>query len=164
MNPSTTGMKPKTKLNPIKEEPMCIKISVFLEEWAKAKGNEDERRKIAENLWFDWFCSTKALYGKTKKFVKVIKTINKECTHADRLEFSLKNNCPCSGPLYDCFRIYNSSEIGGDFIGCLCINPGDEKPYEVMDADGNSDFFDNKDDATKRFVEVINAFKTPEEN
>lgn len=32
-----------------------------------------------------------------------------------------------------------------------------------MDCDGNSDFFDNKDDATKRFVEVINAFKTPEE-
>lgn len=98
MNPSTTGMKPKTKLNPIKEEPMCIKISVFLEEWAKAKGNEDERRKIAENLWFDWFCSTKALYGKTKKFVKVIKTINTECTHADRLEFSLKNNCPARVP------------------------------------------------------------------
>lgn len=138
---------------------MCIKISVFLKEWAEAKGKEDERRAIAENVWFDWFCSTKALYGKTKKFVKPMKTILKNCKHADELEVSMKNNCPCSGPLYDCYRIF----CGDDFICCLCINPGQDKPYEVMPENGESTFFDDKDEATNKMVELINAYETPEE-
>lgn len=138
---------------------MCKKISDFLKEWNEAKGNEEARRKIAEDLWFDWFCSTKSLYGKTKKIIKPLKTILAKCKDTERLEVSMKNNCPSSGPLYDCMRIYKDDE----FAGCLCINPGEDEPYEIMDADGKSTFFEDKDKATDFFVEVINSVKTPEQ-
>ena len=138
---------------------MCKKISDFLKDWNEAKGNEEARRKIAEDLWFDWFCSTRALYGKTKNIIKPLKTIFAKCKDSETLEVSMKNNCPCSGPLYDCMRIYR----GDDFTGCLCINPGQDEPYEIMDADGKSTFFDDKDEATDFFVELINGIETPEE-
>lgn len=138
---------------------MCRKISDFLKDWNEAKGNDEARRKIAEDLWFDWFCSTKSLYGKTKKVIKPLKTILAKCKDSDTLEVSMKNNCPCSGPLYDCMRIYKADK----FVACLCINPGQDEPYEIMDDDGKSKFFSDKDDATNLLVDLINAVETPEE-
>jgi hypothetical protein len=99
------------------------------------------------------------LYGKTKNIIKPLKTILAKCKDSETLEVSMKNNCPCSGPLYDCMRIYR----GDEFIGCLCINPGEDEPFEIMDADGDSTFFDDKDEATNFFVDIINGVETPEE-
>lgn len=145
---------------------MCKKISIFLKEWNEAKGNDEARKKIAQDLWFDWFCSTKSLYGRTKKIIKPLKTILAKCKDTETLEVSMKNNCPWSGPLYDCMRIFK----GDEFAGCLCIipsglciKPGQDEPYEIMDADGKSTFFDDKDKATDFLVECINSVETPQE-
>lgn len=138
---------------------MCRKISDFLKDWNEAKGNDEARKKIAHELWFDWFCSPKSLYGKTKKIIKPLKTILAKCKDTETLEVSMKNNCPCSAPLYDCMRIYKADE----FAGCLCINPGQDEPYEIMDDDGNSTFFDDKDKATDFLVECINSVENPHE-
>ena len=45
---------------------MSNNVRKFINAWDAAKGNESERRDLAEDIWYDWFCSDKSLYGRTK--------------------------------------------------------------------------------------------------
>lgn len=36
---------------------MSNNVRKFINAWDAAKGNESERRELAEDIWYDWFCS-----------------------------------------------------------------------------------------------------------
>ena len=62
------------------------------------------------NSWnlFDWFCETKSLAGRSKRLLGALRAIVKTDTSLfdpERTYVFFKNNCPCSGGLYDDLRI-----------------------------------------------------------
>lgn len=66
------------------------------------------------NGWYDWFCDDSSLQSRTKPFLPLIRGIRR----GGKVDFSwhawFKGNCPCSGPLYDDFRL--SSDAGNEFV------------------------------------------------
>jgi len=55
--------------------------------------------------WWDWFCSDKALAGKTDRLGKVIQGVKAGGkVNLTNWYVWFKNNCPLNGPLYDDFR------------------------------------------------------------
>lgn len=59
-----------------------------------------------EEMFYDWFCSEKALNGRgTKLFAKLKSIISTKKFNPDNTYVFFKNNCPLSGKLYDDFRI-----------------------------------------------------------
>ena len=67
-----------------------------------AKYKEDR----CHGFW-DWFCSDKALAGKSRKLCGNARAITKLTKKFDpkKVYVWFKNNCPCSGSLYDDLRI-----------------------------------------------------------
>ena len=67
-----------------------------------AKYKEDQ----CHGFW-DWFCSDKALAGKSRKLCGNARAITKLTKKFDpkKVYVWFKNNCPCSGSLYDDLRI-----------------------------------------------------------
>lgn len=58
------------------------------------------------NLWYDWFCTDKALFNKGVSLLKKLKQIIKSSKlDPDNQYVFFKNNCPVNGRLYDDFRI-----------------------------------------------------------
>lgn len=58
------------------------------------------------NLWYDWFCRDSSLKNKGEKLLQKVKQIaESKKFDKDNCYVFFKNNCPCSGPLYDDFRI-----------------------------------------------------------
>ena len=57
--------------------------------------------------FWDWFCSDKALAGKSRKLCGNVCVITKLTKKFDpkKVYVWFKNNCPCSGSLYDDLRI-----------------------------------------------------------
>ena len=56
--------------------------------------------------FYDWFCSDKALKGKSERLFKMVKRwVKKRNTDTKKVYVFFKNNCPLGGPLYDDFRI-----------------------------------------------------------
>ena len=56
--------------------------------------------------FFDWFCKTESLKNKAKSLFSKVKSV----ARSDKFDPTktyvfFKNNCPCSGKLYDDFRI-----------------------------------------------------------
>ena len=40
---------------------MGKQVNQFLKEWNEAKNDEQKRRDLAEDIWYDWFCSPLSL-------------------------------------------------------------------------------------------------------
>lgn len=81
-------------------------------------------------LWYDWFCSDKALAGRASKFVSFIRGL--EGDFIDTHFIWLKNNCPTYGSLYDDIRI---SPINRDIhynVG-YSLGNGDNRQRKVWD-------------------------------
>lgn len=63
-------------------------------------------------LWYDWFCSDRALANRGKKLLTKLKAVVKANAknlnpkfNPDETYVFFKNNCPWGGSLYDDFRI-----------------------------------------------------------
>jgi hypothetical protein len=80
--------------------------------------------------FFDWFCSDKALKGKSDKLFKMVKRwVKKRNTDTDKVYVFFKNNCPVNGPLYDDFRICDIET--GDVIWTVTPKCGHSDQAEV---------------------------------
>lgn len=59
-----------------------------------------------EDMFWDWFCSDKALNGRGKKLFAKLKSIYPSPKYnCNQTYVFFKNNCPLAGKLYDDFRI-----------------------------------------------------------
>jgi len=56
--------------------------------------------------WYDWFCKSDSLRGKTYSMMGKVKQLAKsEMVNIDTMYVFFKNNCPMYGNLYDSFSI-----------------------------------------------------------
>ena len=71
-----------------------------------ANGFAKYKEDWCHGFW-DWFCSDKALAGKSRKLCGNARVITKLTKKFDpkKVYVWFKNNCPCSGSLYDDLRI-----------------------------------------------------------
>lgn len=88
-------------------------IKEFLDAWFAAKPTKEARDDIAVDIWYDWFCTTKGLFARTRKFIGPLHQLIKALPEAGALTPSGKNCCPVSAPLYDRLRIFD-----GDTFVC----------------------------------------------
>lgn len=129
-----------------------MKINEFLNDWKNA--NTEKRKELAVHIWYDWFCKTESLYNRTLKFIPFLKKLVAMKPEVGEYHVSGKNCCPCSGPLYDCMRIFDPND--DKFIGCVsfdcCWNDG---KYTVMDADNIENTTDDKTEALQWLADCI---------
>ena len=71
-------------------------IKEFLDAWFAAKPTKEARNGIATDIWYDWFCSTKGLFARTRKFIGPLHQLIKAIPEAGALTPSGKNCCPIS--------------------------------------------------------------------
>lgn len=59
------------------------------------------------DLFYDWFCSDKALVNRGKQLIRRLRKIAKNTTkfNIETTEVWFNNNCPCFGELYDSISI-----------------------------------------------------------
>ena len=55
------------------------------------------------NLFYDWWCSDKALVNRGKQLIRRLRKIAKNTNkfNIETTDVWFKNNCPCNGDLYD---------------------------------------------------------------
>lgn len=136
---------------------MSNNVREFINAWDAAKGNEAARREIAEGIWYDWFCSDKSLYGRTKKFIKPLKQILIRSAKVGNMEVSGKNCCPCSGDLYDCMRIFDEND---NFVCCISFDScHHDKKYDVMSHDNNHFEYDSVNEAADKMASIIEGWE-----
>lgn len=86
--------------------------------------------------FYDWFCSDKSLERKSKKLYRAaIKFCNKFNVDLEKHYVFFKNNCPCSGPLYDDFRICDIES--GDVIYNVTPKSGHTGQAEIYSAEND---------------------------
>ena len=69
-------------------------------------GSFDENGDFDCGIWYDWFCSDKALINRGNKLLTKVKSIaNSKLFDKDKCYVFFKNNCPVRGSLYDSFSI-----------------------------------------------------------
>lgn len=109
--------------------------------------------------WYDWFCSNKALCNRLKKFGSIIKKIDNDFI-LDNFYVWFKNNCPCTGPLYDDMRFEPIDQnLRDELYFLVCVDcPWDNKKFGVVTARNNYEK-EYEFDTQKEVVEWINNFK-----
>ena len=116
-------------------------------------------QELSDELWYDWFCSSKALLGKTKRLVGMLSKV-KNPTILDNYTVWFKNNCPCCGPLYDDIRFEplkadHTKDERKDRYFILCVNDVREKNrYMVWTERKSENEFGA--DTTKEVFDFIN--------
>ncbi len=86
-------------------------IKEFLAAWFAAKPTKEARNDIAVDIWYDWFCPTKGLFARTRKFIGPLHQLIKAIPEASTLIPSGKNCCPLYAPLYDRLRIFDGETL-----------------------------------------------------
>lgn len=134
---------------------MSRKIPCFLDAWYQAKPTKEERAEIAESIWCDWFCSSEGLYGRTRKFIGVLNQLRK-AVDTSALDASAKNCCPCSGPLYDCLRIFD----GDNFVCCVCYDDKRESFRFQVETRNDSRLYngDDHDEMVRILIEAVSDY------
>ena len=96
-----------------------------------------------KELWYDWFCKDTSLPNKTKALMsrvrKIVKLNNNKKFHNDDCYVFFKNNCPCSGSLYDDFRICDLKT--GDVIYTVIPKSGHYSNYGESELWGKDNDF-----------------------
>jgi hypothetical protein len=83
-----------------------VSIRQWLENYKAGKYDAKDVHTQIEAGWYDWFCSDKALAGKTRTLAGKLKSIlGSKKFDIEKTYVFFKNNCPCVGKLYDDFRI-----------------------------------------------------------
>ncbi|MBQ9737884.1 MAG: hypothetical protein IJV75_00360 [Alphaproteobacteria bacterium] len=76
-----------------------------------------------KSLWYDWFCSDKALLNKGRSLLKKLKAISKSNKFdTEKTYVFFKNCCPMNGNLYDQFKICDIET--GDVLYCITPKSG----------------------------------------
>ncbi len=76
-----------------------------------------------KSLWYDWFCSDKALLNKGRSLLKKLNAISKSNKFdSEKTYVFFKNCCPMNGNLYDQFKICDIET--GDVIYCVTPKSG----------------------------------------
>lgn len=82
-----------------------ISLRTWLEKYEQGEFNAPDFETQCNAGWYDWFCKTESLAGKTKKLAPKVKRLAKSSKiNLDTMYVWFKNNCPCVGKLYDDFR------------------------------------------------------------
>ena len=123
-------------------------IKEFLDAWFAAKPTKEARNDIAVDIWYDWFCTTKGLFARTRKFIGPLHHLIKAIPEAGSLIPSGKNCCPVYAPLYDCLRIFD----GDKFVCYVSFGDGESQPRFEVERDGACAY--NGDDH-KEMVEAL---------
>jgi hypothetical protein len=95
-----------------KEIPLSKLVKMTQDEIAKADRCQ---------LFYDWFCKDTSLPGKSKRLMSTVRAIVKTGTKLfdpNKTYVFFKNNCPCSGGLYDDLRICDIES--GDVLFNVC--------------------------------------------
>jgi hypothetical protein len=99
--------------------------------WMFNKEKEEERDIAISAGWYDWFCSDRALLGKTKRLGSVVCQLKDSAkVNLDTMYAWFKNNCPMVGGLYDDFRIADM-ESGENIFVCSYKSPYEKKNWAV---------------------------------
>jgi hypothetical protein len=102
-------------------------------------GSFDAERNFDCGVWYDWFCSEKALVNKGKLLLGKVKVIAKSSKFDnDKCYVFFKNNCPMSGPLYDSFSICDIES--GDVLYWVTYKSGHSGLAEVSGFNDAGDF------------------------
>ncbi len=82
---------------------LCVRD--WIDQFNNGDFNAKNKKIQIEAGWYDWFCSDKALAGKTKVLGPKVKRISRSPKiNVDTMYVWFKNNCPLYGKLYDDFR------------------------------------------------------------
>ena len=108
------------------------------------KGNNMTEKTITEilktpqtdafikSLWYDWFCSDRALLNKGRSLLTKLNSIAKSTKFDnDKTCVFFKNCCPMHGKLYDQIKIFNIET--GDVLFCITPKSG----HEFMNGKGD---------------------------
>ena len=125
-----------------------MQVNQFLKEWNEAKNDEQKRRDLAEDIWYDWFCSSTALYNRTKKLIRPLTIMVKQNPKIGKLEVSGKNCCPLIGSLYDVLRLFNSDKKN-KFRAYISFDSRQDKPIQACIENKAECGFDNSKSAAE---------------
>lgn len=125
-----------------------------------------EYEKLSDELWYDWFCSDKALLGKTKRLTSMLSKI-KNPKVLDNYTVWFKNNCPMCGPLYDDMRFEplkadkTEDERNGRYFVVVVKDAREDHNYVVWsEKDDVKDFgADTTKDAFEYVDKLVKDFK-----
>lgn len=81
--------------------------------------------------WYDWFCRDEGLAGRLRKIAPVVMGITDPFI-LDNYYVWFKNNCPCSGPLYDDVRFEPlSGERNGKYFVVTKDSPHEKSKWTL---------------------------------
>lgn len=135
-------------------------LNYFLSAYTSAPKGSAERDRIAEDIWYDWFCKSSSLLRRTKKFIRPLKELVKAVPEAgDFTHVRAKNNCPISGPTYDALRLF---DLDDNFIVWMCFDDvRDDHRFVVENKGGDVHFeTDDRDEAIAKVIEVTRDYLT----
>lgn len=134
-------------------------LNDFLTAYTSAAKGSAERKSVAEEIWYDWFCSDSSLERRTKKFIRPLKELVKAVPEAGLLtRVSAKNNCPIDGPTYDVLRLFGLDDEFVVLLSFDCCN--DDHRFAVEDRETVNICSDDRDEAIAKFIEVTRKYLT----
>ena len=97
-------------------------------------GGYDANGHFDSGVWYDWFCKDHSLVRRGNALLTKLKAIASSTKFDnDKCYVFFKNNCPCSGPLYDSFSICDIET--GDVLFWVTAKSGHSGLAEVASKD-----------------------------
>ena len=129
-------------------------IKEFLDAWFAAEPTMEGRYDIAVDIWSDWFCSTKSLFNRTRKFIGPLHQLIKALPGAGTLIPDGKNCCPWSAPLYDRLRIFD----GSTFVCGIAFNNRPIERFTVEDKDEYTYRGDDHKEMVAALIKIVDNY------